>query len=140
MGSENDSAARRDRNLAAVRSMLAAISAGDPAGYLAHVADDVVYEAPYYANLPVIRGREGLSAMLDAVRERFSSVHYEIVDHFPAVDPELVIVELRGDNQVAGSTTRYRNHYLMFVRFRDGRVAHWREFSNPDVYRRATGE
>jgi len=62
------------------------------------------------------------------------------VDHFPAVDPELVIVELRGDNQVAGSTTRYRNHYLMFVRFRDGRVAHWREFSNPDVYRRATGE
>ncbi len=120
--------------------MLAAISVGDPAGYLAHVADDVVYEAPWYAHLPVIRGRAALSAMLDAVRERFSSIRYEVVDHFPAVDPDLVIVELRGDNQVAGSTARYRNHYLMFVRFRDGRVAHWREFSNPEVYRRATGE
>ena len=132
--------ARRERNLAAVRGMLAAVSAGDAQGYLAHVADDVVYEAPWYANFPEMRGRAALAGMLAAVHQRFSSVRYEIVDHFPTLDPDLVIVELRGDNQVAGSDARYRNHYLMFVRFRDGRVAHWREFSNPDVYRRATGE
>lgn len=140
MHSDSDAAARRERNLATLRSMLAAVSAGDPAAYLAHVADGVVYEAPYYADLPAVCGREGLAAMLDAVRERFSSVRYDVVDHFPTVDPDLVIAELRGDNQVAKSSVRYRNHYLMFVRFRDGKVAHWREFSNPDVYRRATGE
>jgi hypothetical protein len=27
----------------------------------------------------------------------------------------------------------------MFLRFRDGLVAEWREFSNPDVYRTAVG-
>ena len=138
--SDRDSEARRERNLATVRSMLAAVSAGDPGAYLAHVADEVVYEAPWYAKLEAVRGRAGLAAMLDAVRERFSSVRYDVVDHFPALDPDLVIVELRGDNQVAGSAARYQNHYLMFVRFRGGKVVHWREFSNPDVYRRATGE
>jgi ketosteroid isomerase-like protein len=74
------------------------------------------------------------------VKARFSRIHYEVVDLFPALDPDLVIAELRGDHQVAGSPARYLNHYIMFIRFRDGKVVQWREFSNPDIYRRATGE
>ena len=53
-------------------------------------------------------------------------------------DPDLVIVEVQGDNELAGSDRRYQNHYLMFLRFTDGLVSHWREFSNPDVFRQAT--
>ena len=130
--------ARRERNLATVREMLDRISNGDADGQLAHVTDDVVYEAPYYSQMAPRRGRVELAAMLDAVQSRFSSVLYEITEYFPTVDPDLVIVEVRGDNQVAGSERRYRNHYVMFLRFRDGKVAEWREFSNPDVYRTAT--
>ena len=36
-------------NLDTVRHMLACFSAGDPQGQLEQCADDVVYEAPYYA-------------------------------------------------------------------------------------------
>jgi ketosteroid isomerase-like protein len=121
-------------NLETVREMLACFSAGDPEGQLRHCADDVVYEAPYY-DLPDRHGIDELRAMLTAVTVRFDEVSYVIVDDFPAADPDLVIVEVRGDNRVKGSTRRYRNHYIMFLYFRDGLVHRWREFSNPDVYR-----
>lgn len=135
-------AERRDRNIDLVHRMLAAWSAGDAEGLLAGVADDVTYEAPYYATMGIKRSKAELAAMLDAVEARFSSVHYGIVDVFPALDPDLVIVEVRGDHAVrsldgTASDRRYRNHYVMFLRFRDGLVAEWREFSNPDVYRTA---
>ncbi len=75
---------------------------------------------------------------LAAARAMFAAFSAGVIELFPTTDSDLVIAELRGDHQVRGSNARYRNHYLMFMRFRDGRVAHWREFSNPDVYRRAT--
>jgi ketosteroid isomerase-like protein len=140
MADATDAGARRARHEAAVRGMFAAFSSGDPAGLLAHVADDLVYEAPWYARMPAVRGREAMAGMLAAVQQRFSEVRYDVVDVIHAQDPDLLIAEVRGDHQVKGSPARYRNHYLMFIRFRDGRVAHWREFSNPDVYRQATGE
>jgi ketosteroid isomerase-like protein len=71
------------------------------------------------------------------VQERFDEISYVVVDDFPAVDPDLVIVEVRGDNRVRGGEQRYQNHYIMFLHFRDGLVVRWREFSNPDVYRTA---
>jgi ketosteroid isomerase-like protein len=118
-----------------VRHMLTCFSAGDPQGQLDHCADDVVYEAPYYA---IERhGKDQLAAMLAAVQVRFDEVSYVIAEHFPTVDPDLVIVEVHGDNRVRGSQQHYRNHYLMFLYFREDLVVRWREFSNPDVYRAA---
>ena len=52
-------------------------------------------------------------------------------------NPDLVIVEVRGDNRVRGTDRHYQNLYIMFLYFRDGLVYRWREFSNPDVYRSA---
>ena len=75
--------------------------------------------------------------MLASVQVRFDAVSYVVVEDFPTVDPDLVIVEVRGDNRVRGSEQRYQNHYIMFLYFRDDLVVRWREFSNPDVYRTA---
>jgi ketosteroid isomerase-like protein len=122
-------------NLDTVRTMLACFSVGDPRGLLDRCTDDVVYEAPSYGLER--RGKNQLAAMLASVQERFDEVSYAIVDDFPTVDPDLVIVEVHGDNRVRGDDRRYRNHYVMFLYFRDGLVYRWREFSNPDVYRTA---
>ena len=122
-------------NLDTVRHMLACFSAGDPQGQLDHCADEVVYEAPYYGLER--RGKAELGAMLTAVQERFDEVSYVVVDCFPTVDPDLVIVEVNGNNKVRDSEQRYQNHYIMFLYFRDDLLVRWREFSNPDVYRTA---
>ncbi len=125
-------------NLAVLDEMLRCVSSGDMEGELAYLADDVTYEAPYYAGFGVKRGRAEMAAMLRAVEDRFSSIHYEVVASYPTADPDLVIAEVRGDHaRSLGSERRYQNHYVMFLRFRDGLVAEWREFSNPDVYRAA---
>jgi ketosteroid isomerase-like protein len=127
-------------HVAIVERMLAAVSSGDVDGYLACVDDDIVYEAPYYAEMAPRRGRAELASMLTNLSTRFASVSYEITNTYETVDPDLVIAEVRGDNAVRDSDRRYRNHYVMFVRFRDDRVVHWVEYSNPLVYRDATSD
>jgi ketosteroid isomerase-like protein len=128
---------RGTRNSEAVRGLLSAINSRDPAGFLAGLAEDVVYEAPYYADFGQRRGRASIAGMLAAMGERFSALRYDIVEFYPTVDEDLVIVECRGDNVLIGSDRHYRNHYLMFIDFTPaGLVQRWREFSNPDVYRR----
>jgi ketosteroid isomerase-like protein len=122
-------------NLDTVRTMLACCSAGDHRGQLDRCTDDFLYEAPWYGLER--RGKDELAAMLASVHERFDEVSYVVVDDFPTVEPDLVIVEVQGDHRVRGEDRRYRNHYLMFLYFRDGLVHRWREFSNPDVYRTA---
>jgi ketosteroid isomerase-like protein len=121
-----------------VRAMLDCMNAGDPEGQLAHCTDDIVYEIAYF-DLPDRVGIDALRSMFGGVYERFDSVDYQIVDHVPTVDPDLVIVEVRGNNKVKGSDNWYRNHYVMFLYFRDGKVYRWREFSNPNVYAEAVG-
>jgi uncharacterized protein len=132
--------ARWEANVATLRRMLWCISNGDPEGELVHLADDVVYEAPFYATMEARRGQAAMAGMLRAVQDRFATILYEVVDVHPTVDPDHVIAEVRGDHQVLGADRRYQNHYVMFLRFRDGLVVHWREFSNPLVYAAATGE
>ena len=129
-----------ERNLETVRTMLASISAGDPAGYLAHLADDAEYVAPYYPEMPPRRSRAEVALMFDGLFARFTSVAYEITQAFETVDPDLVICAVRGDNQVRDTDCRYRNRYVMFVEFRDGEVARWTEYSDPNVYQRAVEE
>ena len=129
--------ARWQQNLAVVREMLARISAGDRDGYLGHLADDAEYVAPYYPEMVPRRGRAELARMLDGLFACFVRVSYTVTETFETTDPDLVIVEARGDNEVLGSDRRYRNQYVMFVRFRDGKVARWTEYSDPNVYHRA---
>ena len=128
------------RHAATVERMLVAVSTGDVDGYLACVDEDVVYEAPYYVEMAARRGRDELASMLTNLSARFAAVSYEVTRTYETVDPDLVIVEVRGDNAVRDSDRRYRNHYVMFVQFRDDRVVHWTEYSNPLVYRDATGD
>ena len=130
-----DHTARRAANEATARAMLAAFSAGDPEGQLAHCADDIVYEAPYSGL--VRHGIDAMRSMLGAVTERFDSVSYVPTAFIAALDPDLVICEVQGDHPVTGSDRRYQNQYLMLMQFRDGKVVHWRELSNPKEYERA---
>ena len=126
---------RRRRNVATTVALFEAFSAGDTGALVAAVGDDLVYDAPWYDLRR--EGRDQFAAMLAAVEERFATVLYEVVEVFPLVDPDLVVVEVRSDHAVRGSDRRYRNQYIQFLRFRDGLVVEWREFSNPDAYRAA---
>ena len=134
----SDDDARREANYDTYRRMRAAQNSGDKAAWLDCFNDDVVFEAPYYrAEGPLASDRDRMASMFDRMQEVFSSIHYEVKRFIPAVDPDLVIVEVRGDNAVANSDRRYQNDYLFLVQCRDGRISHIFEYSNPMVYQAA---
>ena len=140
MSTQTDDAARRKRNEATYREMHDALNDGDAEGYIKHVAQDVVYEAPYYRenNEPLAEGRDNLHRMLGTLGQSFSRLHYDIQGFIAALDPDLIIAEVTGDNVIAATGKPYRNEYVFFVRFdADGKVIHSKELSNPLTMREA---
>jgi ketosteroid isomerase-like protein len=132
-----DDAQRREDSHLLYRRMITAQNAKDREGFLACCDEDIVFEAPYYRpDAPIAAGKEAMGAMFDTLCERFSSIDYQIKRLIPALDPELVIAEVRGNNPVAGSDRVYRNDYLFLVDTRDGVITRIFEYSNPNVYAR----
>ena len=132
---------RRQANYETYRKMRTSQNAGDRAGWLDCFTDDVVFEAPYYREdkAPLASGRGDMARVFDRMKETFSSVNYQVKRFIPALDPDLVIVEVQGDNEVANSDKHYQNDYLFLVQCRDGKIAHIFEYSNPMVYKSAVG-
>ena len=132
---EGDDEARRQANYDLYRRMRAAQNSGDRDTWLDCFNEDIAFEAPYYhPEGPMAQGLERMVSMFDRMQQVFSSIHYEVKRFIPALDPDLVIVEVKGDNAVANSTRRYQNDYLFLVQCRDGRISHIFEYSNPMVY------
>jgi ketosteroid isomerase-like protein len=131
-----DANARREQNYALYNRMAAAQNAKDAQGFLACLARDIVFEAPAYSKTgePIAKGRDAMAVMFKGLSDRFDTLNYQVKRFIPAVDPDLVLVEVRGDNKVSGSDKRYRNNYIFLVTCRDGEIAHIFEYSNPQVY------
>ena len=125
----------REANIAAFREVIAAVNAGDGERARPLLDPGVSYRAPYYAL--EVSGADDLVRMFGALGERFEEIDYTITDVHPALDPDLVFVEAKGDHAVRGSDRRYRNSYLLVVRFRNGRIVDWVEHSDPAVFRAA---
>jgi ketosteroid isomerase-like protein len=132
-----DDAARREENQRLYERMIKAQNAKDRAGFLACFDEATVFEAPYYQpDAPLAAGKAAMGSVFDALCERFSSIGYEIKRFIPALDPDLLIVEVRGNNAVAGTDRVYRNDYLFLVSVSGGLITRTFEYSNPNAYAR----
>lgn len=132
-----DDAARREDNHRLYERMITAQNAKDRQAWLACFDPGSVFEAPAYRpDAPIAEGKEALSSMFGVLCEKFSTIDYQIKRLIPALDPDLVIAEVRGNNAVAGSDRVYRNDYLFLVSVRDGLITRIFEYSNPAVYAR----
>lgn len=130
-----DDVARRNENEELYRRMILAQNAKDRRGFLDCLDDDCVFEAPYYrADAPIAVGKAAMGSMFDALCDKFSSIEYGIKRIIPAVDPDLIIAEVRGNNAVAGTARVYANDYLFLVGVRNGLVGRILEYSNPTIY------
>ena len=136
--SNADDDARRQENARKLAEMLA--WDGEPEVYLQHLADDVKYTAPYYDGFGVRANKAEVASMVGAVQDTFAKVKYEVVDIITTTDPDYLIAEVQGRNVIKSTGLPYENYYIMMVKFRDGKVVEWREFSNPVVFSKSRGE
>jgi ketosteroid isomerase-like protein len=133
----SDDAARREENHRLYERVLRAQNSKDRDDFLACLSNDFVFEAPYYrADAPIADGKEAMGRVFDTLCTKFSTIDYQIKRLIPALDPDLVIAEVRGNNPVAGSNRVYSNDYLFLVDTRDGLITRIFEYSNPTVFAR----
>jgi ketosteroid isomerase-like protein len=131
--------ALRQANIELYRRMTAALNAKDIEGCCDCIAPDIVFEAPAYREegVPVASGHEAMRAMYLGLFNIFETIEYTIERFIPALDPDTVVVEVRGNNLVAATGKYYRNRYLFLVGCRDGLIAHILEYSNPQIHSEA---
>jgi uncharacterized protein len=139
--SDPDCEARRQANYDLYNRMMAAQNAKDRAGFLDCLDEDILFEAPAYRRdgAPIATGREAMGQMFDTLSQTFTTLNYMLKRFIPAVDPDLVLAEVKGDNEVTANGSRYQNNYLFLVTCRNGRIAHIFEYSNPQVYADTAG-
>jgi hypothetical protein len=131
----SDDEAKRARNEATVRAVLAHITAAEYDKLAAYVTDDLHFELPY-ATPPIpteFHGRDVWDGMQRQTFALFSSFRNEPVAVHPTVDPDMLIAEYVSDAVVARNGKPYRNRYVGIFRFRDDKICAWREYHNPEA-------
>jgi ketosteroid isomerase-like protein len=130
-----DDDARRAANLALFGSVLDTISAGKFDRLAEFMTDDLIFDLPYGPDfLPnPIEGLETWNQMQLMTFQLFSSFALELGEVHACLDPDELVAEYESNAVVARNGNAYRNRYIGVVRFRDGKISHWREFHNPQA-------
>ena len=63
----------------------------------------------------------------------FDSFKLEPIEYHECLDPDELIAEYRSEAIVKRNGNEYKNRYIGVLRFRDGKISHWREFHNPQA-------
>ena len=126
---------RRAANRARFSTVLETVSAGRFEDLGESMTDDLVFELPYGPDfIPnPIEGLEAWNQMQLMTFALFSSFHLELLEFHDCLDPDELIAEDRSEAKVIRNGNDYRNRYIGVLRFRDGKISHWREFHNPQA-------
>ncbi len=111
-----------------------ALLATDPERWLGLFADDAVVEFPYAGSLGVPGRFEGLGAIRGhfvRILADLEGLAFSGVRRHPSADPDLAVAEVHGAARVRSTGRHYEQDYVMVVRARGGRIAHYREYWNP---------
>ena len=125
----------------AAHRMFAAPDAGHD-DVVAVLADDVVFECPFYDGFEPRVGADVVGAMMRSMDEGassyFSQQRFASHELIPTSDPERFIIEVQGDHVIRATGKPYRNHYFHCLTIHDGRIVRWVEYSNPNEHARAS--
>jgi ketosteroid isomerase-like protein len=96
------------------------------------IADDFQGETPWSRNAPTADGIEAYATIMSAFLPFVE--HYEILlkELHETTDPNTVVVEAKGGGPLK-SGGEYWNDIILFLTFRDGKIARQKEYFNPAV-------
>jgi ketosteroid isomerase-like protein len=109
---------------------------------IAALADDVVFECPFYDNFEPHVGKDVVGAMMRSMDEGgssyFSQQRFAFHQLLPTGDPNRYIIEVQGDHVIRATGKPYRNHYFHCLTLDNGQIVRWTEYSNPNEHARAS--
>lgn len=103
------------------------------------LTDDAQFDVPYAHFPEPVIGRAAFVRMFDEVTAGlFNPFEFTLQAFYPCTDGESIVVEYASKGMVTTTGRPYANRYAGIFRIRDGRIALWREFFNPEEFARAT--
>lgn len=130
-----DDTARRAANKQVFADVQATITAGQFEKLGDFMVDDLVFELPYGPDFmpnPVL-GLKAWNQMQLMTFALFDSFRLEPIEVHECLDPDELIAEYRSEAIVKRNGNEYTNRYIGVLKFRDGKISHWREFHNPQA-------
>jgi ketosteroid isomerase-like protein len=103
---------------------------------------DGVFEQPFATEgFPRrLEGRDEILHHVTGMDEIFRDFVFSDIEIHATADPDCFVMTLRSDSTIIPTGRRYANEYVVFLRLRDGLVAHYREYFNPLVVLDAFGD
>ena len=121
--------------------MLDRLAAHDVAGAAELFTDDVEFTAPFVPSpLPAATvGRDAVAAMMTTVFDAYGTVEFRNRRYLTTCDGsgDVVVGRWRTDIEVLASGVTYADEVVAVVTIRDGHVARFDEYFNPDSLRAA---
>ena len=98
-------------------------------------ADDGVCEFPFASpeRPRHLLGKEQILAYMTAYPSRISIDGVDELRVHPALDPNVVVVEMTIRGRAVETDKPYNQQYVIVAETRDGKLAHYREYWNPLV-------
>ncbi len=125
--------ARRAANRSTFEAVLATITRGEFEQLADYMTDDLEFDLPYgpdFLPMPIL-GRETWNQMQLATFAMFRGFQNIPDAIYESTDPDLLIAEYHSQAEVVRNGNEYRNRYIGILRFRDGKISHWREYHDP---------
>lgn len=102
------------------------------AGYMDLFAEDGVLETPYVApgSTSRLQGKPAIAGFLATLRGVIHLADFRLLAAYPAQDG-VTVLEYEGTVHLEKQGTRFHQRYISVLRLRGGRLALWREYTNP---------
>jgi ketosteroid isomerase-like protein len=128
----------RQGNLRAVESFFARMRAKDIDGWIQLWAEDGKILIPYPPQgagfPPRIEGRDNILAGFRQLFAHFERYDCETLGTYPSVDPNYIVVEWSVRAHLTTGLV-YRGENITVFRFRDGLIAEYHDYFNPELFR-----
>jgi ketosteroid isomerase-like protein len=98
------------------------------------IADDLVWElvyAPSMGHPPRLSGRSEVMHHVTWFLGAVENFRFYDLRVSPLVDPEAAVAEVRAEGLIQSTGRVYGQEYVVFLRARDGKIAHLREYFDP---------
>ena len=106
------------------------------------LTEDAVMEFPYH--LPTtptqLVGKQEIAKFFAGFGDFLTLDGIRPVAAHRTDDPDVAILEYEGTGKATQTGRPYQQKYITVLTFRDGRIAHWKDYWNPVSVLAATGE
>ena len=126
-----DADERREANKAKIRELFTNLyewADRDTDFFRDYYVDDVVMEMPQMGYR--VESLDELMFGIQSVRQNFTHYRHGTMDFHDCLDPDEVIWEADADATFPHSGEPYVQRYVLFVKMRDGKITHYREYVN----------